>query len=76
MLDVGLPFRGRPLRSAAVALDQMPRAEKVVGDLRQVFKRPALAAASNIGRSLPGPVAGGHAATDRRTDHPQPLHRF
>jgi len=76
MLDVGLPFRGRRLRSAAVALDQMPRAEKVVGDLRQVFKRPALAAASNIGRSLPGPVAGGHAATDRRTDHPQPLHRF
>jgi hypothetical protein len=64
MWGVGVRFRGRSLGRLAVALDQMPGAGEIVGDLRQSF----------VERSLPWPVSEAHAAADRLPDRPQPLH--
>jgi hypothetical protein len=64
--DVGEPVRGRQPEGAAVALDQMPRPRKVVGNLAHVI----------IGRSVPRPVPGANTASDRLPDNAQPFHRI
>jgi hypothetical protein len=63
MWGVGVRFRGRSLGRLAVALDQMPGAGEIVGDLRQSF----------VGRSLPGQCP---AVTLRPIASPTARNRF
>jgi hypothetical protein len=62
---VGESVRGLRPGEAAVALNQMPGPRKVVRNLGHVI----------IGRSVPGPVPGANAASNRLPDNPQAFHR-